>query len=218
MTPTFGLPGCRPISTTSWSSASAWQAPRTSGLQPFHQPPPRDDSSASRRGELAARSHWPPSVKSVNAYMETSDSSRPLEPLDPRVQALYLNNPTFDVAVTQSDDMLSLLHLAGFVIANNAQVEAAVPPAAPATPSAAIPPFWIVVVRAAAVAAEDSQDEETQEAIPLPVFPNEPTPPRTPSYRCSLCSWSWPHHHPNYPGLSRSPSVSPAATKPRGLE
>lgn len=115
---------------------------------------PRGDPSASRRDGLAARSHGPPSVKTINGYRETGDPFPPLEPLDPRVQTPYLNNPTFDVPVTQSDGLLSLLHSTGLLIGNSAPVDAAIPPTAPATPSAITSSFKTVVVRAAAT--EDS--------------------------------------------------------------
>lgn len=90
------------------------------------------------------------------------------------MQTLYLNNPAFDVPVTLSDDLLSLLQSAGFLIRNSAKVEAAAPPAAPATPSVAPPPLFQTVVVLAAT-AEDSRDEETHEVIPLAAFPNEQT-------------------------------------------
>ena len=100
--------------------------------------PTREDPSPSRRAGPSARSHGTPLIPTVTAYKETGDASQPLVPLDPRVQMLYLNNPALDVPVSSSEDLLSLLHSAGFSISSGSLTSTTPLLVTPLAPSAAV--------------------------------------------------------------------------------
>ena len=66
----------------------------------------REDPSPSRRAGPSARSYGPPFVRTVAAYRETGD---PTQPLDPRIETIFLNSPALDIPAYSLKDLMSLL-------------------------------------------------------------------------------------------------------------